>query len=62
MIEVISCKPLSEATPEELVDLRRNGWLPEEERRIMTPFQRTEAKVRATGNRWAMENFIAAHY
>lgn len=32
MIEIIDCKPLS------------------------------EAKVRATGNKWAMENFIATHY
>lgn len=62
MIEIISCKPLSEATPEELDNLRKNGWLPEEPVKKQTPLQRTEAKVRATGNRWAMENFIAAHY
>lgn len=62
MIEIIDCKPLSEATEEELADLRRNGWIPENERRKPTPFQRTESKVRATGNKWAMENFIAAHY
>ena len=29
---------------------------------VMTPFERQEAAVYATGNRWAIENWIATHY
>ena len=62
MLEILECKPLSEATPEELEELKRNGWKPKAEPKKQTPFQRTEAKIRATGNRWAIENFVATHY
>jgi len=63
MIEIIGCKPLAEATPEELENLRKNGWIPEEKHeKKQTPLQKAEAKVRATGNKWAIENFMATHY
>lgn len=55
MLEIISVKDLSEATPEELADLRAKGFLPE------TPQERTRKAVAATGNKWAMENFAATH-
>ena len=66
MIEIISVKEIKDATPEELANLRRKGLLPAEEtRRIsgraISPYERTRAQVAATGNRWAMENFIATH-
>lgn len=66
MIEIISVKDIKDATPEELANLRRKGLLPAEEtRRIsvrpFSPYERTRAQVAATGNRWAMENFIATH-
>ena len=55
-----------ESTPEELEELRRKGFLPKtRSKRIsgkpLTPYERTRAQVAATGNRWAMENFIATH-
>lgn len=66
MIEIISVKDIKDATPEELDNLRRKGLLPAEETRRMPgrslgPYERTRAQVVATGNRWAMENFIATH-
>lgn len=66
MIEIISVKDIKDATPEELANLRRKGLLPAEEtRRIsgrpLSSYERTRAQVAATGNRWAMENFIATH-
>ena len=66
MIEIVSVKDIKDATPEELANLRRKGLLPAEEtRRIpartLSPYERTRAQVAATGNRWAMENFIATH-
>ena len=65
MIEIISVKDIKDATPEELANLRRKGLLPAEEtRRIsgrpLSSYERTRAQVAATGNRWAMENFIDA--
>jgi len=66
MIEIVSVKDIKDATPEELANLRRKGLLPAEgTRRIpartLSPYERTRAQVTATGNRWAMENFIATH-
>ena len=66
MIEIISVKDIKDATPEELANLRRKGLLPAEETkrtsaRTLSPYERTRAQVAATGNRWAMENFIATH-
>ena len=29
---------------------------------VMSPFERQEAAVYATGNRWAIENWNATHY
>ena len=66
MIEIVSVKDIKDATPEELDNLRRKGFLPVEEtkrmpERSLSPYERTRAQVVATGNRWAMENFIATH-
>lgn len=66
MIEIVSVKDVKDATPEELANLRRKGLLPAEETRrtsvsTLSPYERTRAQVAATGNRWAMENFIATH-
>lgn len=66
MIEIISVKDIKDATPEELANLRRKGFLPAEEtkrmpERSLDPYERTRAQVATTGNRWAMENFIATH-
>lgn len=66
MIEIISVKDIKDATPEELANLRRKGLLPAEgtrgtSGRPLSPYERTRARVAATGNRWAMENFIATH-
>lgn len=66
MIEIISVKDIKDATPEELANLRRKGLLPAEgtrrtSGRPLSPYERTRAQVAATGNRWAMENFIATH-
>lgn len=66
MIEIISVKDIKDATPEELDNLRRKGFLPAEETkrisgRPLSPYERTRAQVAATGNGWAMENFIATH-
>jgi hypothetical protein len=59
MIEVLEVKDISEATPEELEDLRKKGFIPDMRR--PSPQERTRAAVMATGNRWAMENFNATH-
>lgn len=66
MIEIISVKDIKDATPEELANLRRKGLLPAEgtrrtSGRPLSPYERTRVQVAATGNRWAMENFIATH-
>ena len=65
MIEIISVKDIKDATPEELANLRRKGLLPAEgtrrSGRPLSSYERTRAQVAATGNRWAMENFIATH-
>ena len=66
MIEIISVQDIKDATPEELANLRRKGLLPAEgtrrtSGRPLSPYERTRAQVAATGNRWAMENFIATH-
>lgn len=66
MIGIVSVKDLKDATPEELADLRRKGFLPEAapgrtSGRSTGPYERTRAQVAATGNKWAMENFIATH-
>lgn len=66
MIEIISVKDIKDATPEELEELRRKGFLPKTgSKRIsgkpLSQYERTRAQVAATGNRWAMENFIATH-
>lgn len=49
MIEILDMKDVKDATPEELEELRRKGFLP-----------KTRSK-RISGNRWAMENFYATH-
>ena len=64
MIEILDMKDVKDATPEELEELRRKGFLPKtSSKRIsgkpLTPYERTRAQVTATGNRWAMENFYA---
>ena len=66
MIEIISVKDIKDATPEELADLRRKGFLPATKpRRIsgkpLSHYERTRAQVMATGNKWTMENFNATH-
>lgn len=66
MIEILSVKDVKDATPTELAELRRKGFLPvTESKRIsgksLSPYERTRAQVMATGNRWAMENFSATH-
>lgn len=66
MIEILDMKDVKDATPEELEELRRKGFLPKTgSKRIfgkpITLYERTRAQVAATGNRWAMENFIATH-
>lgn len=66
MIEILDMKDVKDATPEELEELRRKGFLPKTgSKRIfgkpITPYERTRAQVSATGNRWAMENFYATH-
>lgn len=66
MIEILSVKDVKDATPTELAELRRKGFLPvTESKRIsgksLSPYERTRAQVVATGNRWAMENFSATH-
>ena len=65
MIEILDMKDVKDATPEELEELRRKGFLPTSSKRIsgkpLTPYERTRAQVTATGNRWAMENFYATH-
>ena len=66
MIEILDMKDVKDATPEELEELRRKGLLPAEgtrrtSGRPLSPYERTRAQVAATGNRWAMENFIATH-
>lgn len=59
MLEILEVKELSEATPAELEDLRRKGFLPD--KKGETPYDRTRRAVAATGNKWAMENFNATH-
>ena len=66
MIEILDMKDVKDATPEELEELRRKGFLPKtRSKRIsgkpLTPYERTRAQVADTGNRWAMENFYATH-
>jgi len=66
MIEILAVKDVKDATPTELAELRRKGFLPvTESKRIsgrsLSPYERTSAQVMATGNRWAMENFNATH-
>lgn len=66
MIEIVSVKEIKDATPEELADLRRKGFLPAAKlRKIsgkpLSPYERTRAQVMATGNKWAIENFNATH-
>ena len=66
MIEIVSVKDIKDATPEELADLRRKGFLPvTKSKRIsgkpLSPYERTRAQVMVTGNKWAMENFNATH-
>lgn len=68
MIEILDMRDVKDATPEELEELRRKGFLflPKTgSKRIsgkpITPYERTRAQVAATGNRWAMENFYATH-
>lgn len=66
MIEILDMKDVKDATPEELEELRRKGFLPKtRSKRIsgkpLTPYERTRAQMAATGNRWAMENFYATH-
>lgn len=66
MIEILDMKDVKDATPEELEELRRKGFLPKTgSKRIsgkpLSTYERTKAQVAATGNRWAMENFYATH-
>lgn len=66
MIEILNMKDVKDATPEELEELRRKGFLPKTgSKRIsgkpLSTYERTKAQVAATGNRWAMENFYATH-
>ena len=66
MIEILDMRDVKDATPEELEELRRKGFLPKTgSKRIsgkpITPYETTRAQVAATGNRWAMENFYATH-
>lgn len=66
MIEIVSVKDIKDASPEELADLHRKGFLPAAKpRRVsgkpLSPYERTRAQVMATGNKWAMENFNATH-
>lgn len=66
MIEILNMKDVKDATPEELEELRQKGFITAVgERRISSktpgPYERTRARVRATGNKWAMENFYATH-
>lgn len=66
MIEILDMKDVKDATPEELEELRRKGFLPKTgSKRIfgkpILSYERTRAQVAATGNRWAMENFYATH-
>ena len=66
MIEILDMRDVKDATPEELEELRRKGFLPKTgSKRIsgkpIPPYERTSAQVAATGNRWAMENFYATH-
>lgn len=56
MIEIISVKDIKDATPEELANLLRKGFLPAEEtkrmpERSLGPYERTRAQVATTGNR-----------
>ena len=52
--EALDAAGLTEGSPARNAIL---GWI----RRGSTPQERTEAKVRATGNKWAMENFRDTH-
>ena len=66
MIEILDMKDVKDATPEELEELRRIGFLLKtRSKRIsgkpLSLYERTRAQVAATGNRWAMENFYATH-
>ena len=66
MLEIIAVKDLKDATPEELADLRRKGFLPatgaaRNSERLSNPYERTKAHVMASGNKWAIENFNATH-
>ncbi|WP_283682719.1 hypothetical protein [Parablautia sp. Marseille-Q6255] len=66
MIEIVAVKNIEDATQEELADLQRKGFLLKAEskrssERSLSPYERTRAQVIATGNKWAMENFIATH-
>ena len=66
MIEILDMKDVKDATPEELEELRRKGFLLKtRSKRIsgkpLSQYERTRAQVAATGNRWAMENFYATH-
>lgn len=66
MIEILNMKDVKDATPEELEELRQKGFIPAEEKKrippkVLGPYERTRAQVRATGNKWAMENFYATH-
>ena len=61
MIEILDMRDVKDATPEELEELRRKGFLPKTgSKRISgkpnNPYESTRAQVAATGNRWAMEN------
>ena len=66
MIEILDMKDVKDATPEELEELRRKGFLLKtRSKRIsgkpLSQYERTRAQVAATGIRWAMENFYATH-
>lgn len=66
MIEILDMKDVKDATPEELEELRQKGFIPAVEKKrilpkVLGPYERTRAQVRATGNKWAMENFYATH-
>jgi len=63
MIEILDMKDVKDATPEELEELRRKGFLPKtRSKRIsgkpITPYERTRAQVAATGNRWDSDGIL----
>lgn len=58
MIEILE---MHDATPEERKELEEQARKFEEKFKKKTPYERTKAKVYATGNKWAIENFNATH-